>query len=129
VDSRLTLRLTLVSTNGPDGCACVRRRVCRRVALSIAAGDPNASPERRRKLANARTENAKAIREWEAAHPVRRTPRVFLAMIWPELQGVTPQAVRETTGLSISYCRRVLRGQYMPHPMHWDTIRRLIRKK
>jgi hypothetical protein len=90
-----------------------------------AAGDPNASPERRRKLAHARTENAKAIRAWEAAHPARPTPHVFMQTIWPQLDGITAQAVREATGLSISYCRRVLRGQYVPHPMHWAAIRTL----
>lgn len=94
-----------------------------------AAGDPNASPERRRKLAHARTENAKAIREWEATHPVRPTPHVFMETIWPKLEGVSAQAVREATGLSISYCRRVLRGQFVPHPMHWELVRALTSKK
>ena len=94
-----------------------------------AAGDPNASPERRRKLARARSENAKAIRAWEAAHPVRPTPHVFIETIWPKLKGVTAQAIREATRLSISYCRRLLRGQYVPHPMHWETIRAIIPKK
>lgn len=93
------------------------------------AGDPNASPERRRKLARARTENAKAIRDWEAAHPVIPTPHVFMETIWPKLTGVRAQAVREATGLSISYCRRVLRGQYVPHPMHWEALQALISEK
>ena len=49
--------------------------------------------------------------------------------IWPKLTGVRAQAVREATGLSISYCRRVLRGQYVPHPMHWEALQALISEK
>jgi hypothetical protein len=41
------------------------------------------------------------------------------------LAGVRALDVRDATGLSISYCRRVLRGEYVPHPMHWDAVKAL----
>jgi len=103
------------------------RRASAALRARQAAGDVNASPERRRKLSRARIARVEAIHAWEAAHPVRPNPHRFLKTIWPQLDGITAQAVREATGLSISYSRRVVRGQFVPHPMHWEAIEKLIK--
>jgi hypothetical protein len=65
------------------------------------------------------------MREWQAAHRTIPASHVFTESVWPRLKDVSAQQVRAATGLSISYCRRVLRGQYIPHPMHWDALRKL----
>jgi hypothetical protein len=85
------------------------------------------SPERNRKLADARRHRVAEARAWEAANPVTPNPHVFASEVFPLLNGVPSTAVRAATGLSISYCRRVLSGRYVPHPMHWDALRRLGR--
>ena len=81
----------------------------------------------RQLLGDARSRRAADIRKWEAAHPVVPSPHVFAQAVLPTLEGVRAQDVRDATALSISYCRRVLRGQFIPHPMHWDAIKALSR--
>lgn len=90
-----------------------------------AIGQGAVSALTRRKLGRARSERSGQMRVWEAAHPTSPNPHIFVQTIWPHLAGVDPHALRGATGLSISYCRRVLRGQYVPHPMHWDALRKL----
>jgi hypothetical protein len=55
------------------------------------------------------------------------SPHVFASTILPTLATVRAQAVRDATGLSISYCGRVLRGQCVPHAMHWDALKALAK--
>ncbi|MDB4912910.1 MAG: hypothetical protein JWM95_554 [Gemmatimonadetes bacterium] len=76
-------------------------------------------------MGDVRSRRAAEIREWEAEHPVIPASHVFTQSILPHLTGVRAQDVRDATALSISYCRRVLRGQFIPHPMHWDALRSL----
>ena len=87
------------------------------------------SAETRQLMGDARSRRAAEIRAWEAAHPVIPASHVFTHSILPTLEGVPAQEVRDATALSISYCRRVLRGQFIPHPMHWDAIRALSRTR
>ena len=84
------------------------------------------SAETRQLMGDARSRRAAEIRTWEAAHPVIPSPQRFATEILPTLAAVRAQDVRDATGLSISYCRRVLRGQFVPHPMHWDAVRALV---
>lgn len=83
------------------------------------------SAETRQLMGDARSRRAADIRAWEAAHPIIPSPQRFAADILPMLSDVRAQDIRDATGLSISYCRRVLRGQYVPHPMHWDVFKAL----
>jgi len=85
------------------------------------------SDETRQLIGDARSRRAADIRKWEAQHPIIPSPHVFAQSVLPILEGVRAQDVRDATALSISYCRRVLRGQYVPHPMHWDAITKLSR--
>jgi hypothetical protein len=87
------------------------------------------SAEVRKLMGDTRSKRAAAIRAWEAAHPTIPAPHVFASTILPTLAKVRAQDARDATGLSISYCRRLLRGQYIPHPMHWDTLKRLAAKR
>ena len=83
------------------------------------------SAETRQLMGDARSRRAADIRAWEAAHPIIPSPHIFAREILPTLKDVRAQAVRDATGLSMSYCRRVLRGQYIPHAMHWDALKTL----
>jgi CRISPR-associated endonuclease Cas1 len=86
------------------------------------------SAETRQLMGDARSRRAAEIRAWEAAHPNIPSPARFSAEILPKLSGVRAQDIRDATGLSISYCRRVLRGQYVPHPMHWVAVKALAKR-
>ena len=83
--------------------------------------------ETRDLMGDARTQRAKAIRAWEAEHPSIPSSHVFANDIFPTLAHLRAPQLRAVTGLCRSYCSRILRGQYIPHPMHWDAIRRLAR--
>ena len=85
------------------------------------------SAETRQLMGDARSRRAADIRAWEAAHPVIPASHVFAQSVLPMLEGVRAQNVRDAMALSISYCRRVLRGQFIPHPMHWEAIKALSR--
>lgn len=90
-------------------------------------GDTVMSTRTRQRIGSARRERVAAMHAWEAAHPSIPAPHVFTETIWPLLKNVTAQEVRASTGLSISYCRRVLRGRYVPHAMHWEALRKLAK--
>ncbi|MBA2684040.1 MAG: CRISPR-associated endonuclease Cas1 [Gemmatimonadaceae bacterium] len=85
------------------------------------------SEETRALMGDARSQRAAAIREWEAKHPAIPAAHVFATEIFPTLANLRAPDVRAATGLCRSYCGRILRGQYIPHPMHWDAIRALSR--
>lgn len=91
------------------------------------SGDTVVSTKTRQRIGNARRERVAAMRAWEAAHRTIPAPHVFTETVWPRLKSVSAQQVRASTGLSISYCRRVLRGQYVPHAMHWEALRKLAK--
>jgi CRISPR-associated endonuclease Cas1 len=79
-------------------------------------------------IGDARTRRAAEMRAWEASRPVIPALHIFAQSVLPMLEGVRAQDIRDATALSISYCRRVLRGQYTPHPMHWEAIKALARR-
>jgi ribosomal protein L37E len=83
------------------------------------------SSETRALLGDARSQRASAIRDWENAHPTIPSAHVFTSDILPMLAKIRAQDVRTATGLCRSYCGRILRGQYVPHPMHWEALRKL----
>ena len=96
----------------------------RRQREETGAGPSN---ETRALMGDARTQRAAAIREWESKHPTVPSAHVFATDILPTLANVRAPERRAVTGLCRSYCGRILRGQYIPHPMHWDAIRALAR--
>lgn len=93
--------------------------------------DSGAAPsaETRALMGHARTQRAAAIRAWEARHPSIPSAHIFATDIYPTLSKVRAPEVRDATGLCRSYCGRILRGQYIPHPMHWEALRNLGREK
>lgn len=86
------------------------------------------SQETRDLMGDARTRRAKAIRAWEAKHPSVPSAHVFSKDILPLLSNIRAPELRAVTGLCRSYCGRILRGQYIPHPMHWEAIRKLAHR-
>jgi len=105
---------------------------CKPCAVGFAAARAHREAERwvmptktRQLIGHARTERLTQMRAWAACHAVTPNPQLFVKTIWPTLSGVDASAMRHTTGLSRSYCKRILLGRAVPHPMHWEAIRLL----
>jgi hypothetical protein len=46
--------------------------------------------------------------------------------IAPQLSAVPTEALRQATGLSVSYCRRMRAGHHVPHKRHRPALRALV---
>jgi hypothetical protein len=66
------------------------------------------------------------MRKWRERNPVKPDPVVFAREIFPKLAEVSAAELRHATGLEKSYCGRVKRGMVIPHPMHWEAMRKLV---
>lgn len=62
--------------------------------------------------------------EWNAAHPKRAEPEVFRREVLPGLQGVPLRELARRTGLSVSNCARIRRGEAVPHERWWGVLDR-----
>jgi hypothetical protein len=58
---------------------------------------------------------------WVAGDP--SDPERFAREILPAIQGIPLRRLAHATGLSLSYCALIRRGERMPHPRHWDALR------
>jgi len=48
----------------------------------------------------------------------------FTAEVLPKLEAVSARALSSATGLSVSYCAEVKRGERVPHPRWWAALGR-----
>jgi hypothetical protein len=46
----------------------------------------------------------------------------FAREILPGLRRSTARELAEATGLSVGYCRTILNGDAVPHPMWWSVL-------
>jgi CRISPR-associated endonuclease Cas1 len=60
--------------------------------------------------------------------PVSRDAKYYAEHIAARLALVTPEAIRDATGLSLKYARQVQRGFYVPNARHWRAIAALLPK-
>ena len=63
-----------------------------------------------------------AVREWKGERP---DTDVFRSEILPGLRHARIADVVVATGLSEHYCSLIRLGKKVPHPRHWDALRRL----
>ncbi len=59
---------------------------------------------------------------WERQHK-RPDPVEFRKKILPKLRSVPLGQMVKATGLSLIYCSLIRRGEYVPHPMHWQSLK------
>jgi len=69
---------------------------------------------------------AELKRQWEAEHKTIPSPVVFREQMGPRLTSVSVKAIAKATGLSSSSCKKIRSGSLVPHPMHWESLQRLI---
>ena len=77
------------------------------------------SAEGRRRVARRSSEAVAEARAWQRSHKWPTDPGTFAREIGPLLADLSVRMLVEATGLSAAYCRRIKRGQVVPHPMWW----------
>ncbi len=53
------------------------------------------------------------------------TQSTYKERIWPRLCSVTVPTLAQTLKVSEPYAAKVRKGQYVPHPMHWEALAEL----
>ena len=86
--------------------------------------DPMCTKVCQSKLRTANLRRLHEERAWNALHE-KPDARDFVECVLPALQTASLTQMRRVTGLSISYCATIRRGT-VPHPRHWDSLRRLV---
>lgn len=61
-------------------------------------------------------------RRWEAANDMP-TESVFTKEILPTIADIPVRVISNATGLSTGYCSKIRKGDVIPHPMHWESLR------
>jgi hypothetical protein len=79
--------------------------------------------QRRRGETNAR--HGRARHAWEQANPSGSDALVYRSEILPRLRDVSISQLASATGLSASYCSAIRKGERVPHPRWWETLREL----
>jgi CRISPR-associated endonuclease Cas1 len=64
----------------------------------------------------------RAVKAWAGERP---DPAVFTAEILPGLREIPLPALAATTDLSEHYCSLIRLGKRVPHPRHWEALRRM----
>jgi hypothetical protein len=77
----------------------------------------------RAKLREANLRRLQEQRIWDRCNP-RPDPATFAGEILLGLRDVSLYQMKQATGLSVTYCAQIKRGQ-VPHPRHWEALRRL----
>jgi CRISPR-associated endonuclease Cas1 len=60
--------------------------------------------------------------EWEARNR-KPDPSEFALRLLPAIRSVPTRILVEATGLTRAYCARIQKGELVPHPRHWESIR------
>lgn len=74
---------------------------------------------------NARTQH-RLNSAWEARQKSLPVRAVFAREIQPQLRKVTVASLVRVSGLSVASCKRIRKGDLVPHPRHWDAFRKAI---
>lgn len=86
--------------------------------------DPAARPEVRAKISAAIARRSEEAWEWDRKHGPHPDPELFARVILPRLRTVPLRRLMAVTGLTKGYCAEIRRGLKVPHPRHWEALRR-----
>jgi hypothetical protein len=70
------------------------------------------------------TAHRQAAAEWKTREQTHDLD--FRSDVLPRLAGQSARDLAAATGLSLGYCRRVMKGACVPHPRHWGGITALV---
>jgi hypothetical protein len=95
--------------------------------LRAAGVDPSQTGDAAQKRRSTMQQRRREEREWDAAHrDTEINETVFTHEILPQLQALTLSTLEAATGLSQQYCSLIKRGLKVPHPRHWENLKRLL---
>jgi hypothetical protein len=83
---------------------------------------PGLTPEANRKRSEARKRQRAEELAWEREHPGAVDREQFRRDVAPRLADLSARAIARVTGLSVSYCAKVKKGERVPHQMWWGTL-------
>ena len=88
--------------------------------------DPSHTGEAIQKRRSTMQQRRREELKWDAAHPDAEIDEdQFTSEILPQLQGVSLSTIAGVTGLSQQYCSLIRRGFKVPHPRHWQALKRV----
>ncbi|MDR7555719.1 MAG: CRISPR-associated endonuclease Cas1 [Armatimonadota bacterium] len=87
--------------------------------------DPSHGGQAARRRAEALRRRRREARAWDETHP-RPDPEVFRREILPLLRSVPLERIVRAAGISLRYASLIRRGLYVPHPRHWEALRRAV---
>ena len=92
--------------------------------------DPAHGGEAAKKRGQTNASRAQERQEWEAVHGDGvKERKSFVRDILPRLRDVPLSKIVRATGFSKRYASLVRRGEYIPHPMHYDKLVTLVKEK
>ncbi len=94
----------------------------RLVELRARGLEPSRGGEARRKRGEKNAQHMKDQSDWESKGKGEFDVIYFQQEIWPQLQDKSLRELARATGLSQQYCSRIRKGNYIPHPRHWDAL-------
>lgn len=97
-------------------------------ALAAAGKDPRSDSEVNSRRGAAISESHRQNREWARSHPGQQEKAWFKREIAPNLDGFSLKELADATGLSAAACSRIRAGTRVPHPRHWNALKRLGRR-
>jgi hypothetical protein len=86
---------------------------------------PAHAPEARRKLSETQKERRAAEAAWDRGHPDPPEYERFRRDVATNLTGLSARAIARATGLSVSYCAAIKRGDRVPHPRWWNSLQQV----
>jgi hypothetical protein len=91
--------------------------------MRASANDPARSPEAIAKRVATRAKRREVALAWEKENPGPHDVEMFRRDVLTALGEVTLPEMMKATGLSSAYCWRIRRGERVPHPMDWESLR------
>lgn len=83
---------------------------------------PGLTPEANRKRSEKRRAQRANELAWDREHPEPVDQELFAGEVAPRLQNLSARALARATGLSVSHCAKVKKGERVPHPMWWAAL-------
>lgn len=103
-----------------------RDRYCTQCAPERSTSAAEAHREAAQRIPQSRRDSIRRQRlaalEWDRTHPERPSPDEFTTQILPLVAGVSYSALSRQTGLSRRYCKLIMTGKCVPHPVHWHKF-------
>jgi hypothetical protein len=113
----------LVELERANRPAFIRSGVNALAELKSSGWKPQLTPEGRARIGGNTANGVSVARAWQRDHPWPTDLGAFTREVWPSLLTLEPSCIARATGLSVGYCRRIVKGEVVPHPMWWAALR------